>query len=132
MSPEPDLRHHGDAEVRTPGLVDLAVNVRTGTPPDWLRERLAATLGDLAAYPDGTAARAAVAARHRRPVAEVLLTSGAAEAFVLLARVLRPRCWPAYRCRTPPGRPVRPSAPRAWPRPPRWPRRPAASCWCPS
>ncbi|GAA2781847.1 Rv2231c family pyridoxal phosphate-dependent protein CobC [Kitasatospora paracochleata] len=91
MSPEPDLRHHGDAEVRTPGLVDLAVNVRTGTPPDWLRERLAATLGDLAAYPDGTAARAAVAARHRRPVAEVLLTSGAAEAFVLLARVLRPR-----------------------------------------
>ncbi|MFG2822084.1 Rv2231c family pyridoxal phosphate-dependent protein CobC [Kitasatospora sp. NPDC048365] len=91
MTAEPDLRHHGDAEVRTPGLVDLAVNVRTGTPPEWLRDRLAATLGDLAAYPDPAAARAAVAARHRRPVDEVLLTSGAAEAFVLLARVLRPR-----------------------------------------
>ncbi|MET8702488.1 Rv2231c family pyridoxal phosphate-dependent protein CobC [Kitasatospora sp. NPDC004723] len=90
---EPDLRHHGDAEVRADGagLVDLAVNVRTGTPPDWLRARLAATLADLAAYPDGAAARAAVAERHGRPVAEVLLTSGAAEAFVLLARVLTPR-----------------------------------------
>ena len=90
---EPDLRHHGDAEVRAGGrgLVDLAVNVRTGTPPTWLRERLTATLGDLAAYPDQGAARAAVAARHGRPVEEVLLTSGAAEAFVLLARVLTVR-----------------------------------------
>ncbi|MFJ9696189.1 Rv2231c family pyridoxal phosphate-dependent protein CobC [Kitasatospora sp. NPDC101183] len=90
---EPDLRHHGDAEVRADGLglVDLAVNVRTGTPPQWLRDRLAATLGDLAAYPDQRAARAAVAARHGRPVEEVLLTSGAAEAFVLLARVLTAR-----------------------------------------
>ncbi|MEV7779855.1 Rv2231c family pyridoxal phosphate-dependent protein CobC [Kitasatospora sp. NPDC088351] len=89
----PDLRHHGDAEVRADGLglVDLAVNVRTGTPPSWLREHLAATLGGLAAYPDQTAARAAVAARHGRPVEEVLLTSGAAEAFVLLARVLAAR-----------------------------------------
>lgn len=89
--PEPDLRHHGDAEVREAGLVDLAVNVRTGTPPAWLREHLASTLADLAAYPDQSAARAAVAARHGRPVEEVLLTSGAAEAFVLLARVLTPR-----------------------------------------
>ncbi|MFI5533141.1 Rv2231c family pyridoxal phosphate-dependent protein CobC [Kitasatospora sp. NPDC051853] len=88
---EPDLRHHGDVEVRAAGLVDLAVNVRTGTPPQWLREHLAATLGDLAAYPEGSRARAAVAARHGRPVEEVLLTSGAAEAFVLLARVLAPR-----------------------------------------
>ncbi|KDN82579.1 Rv2231c family pyridoxal phosphate-dependent protein CobC [Kitasatospora cheerisanensis] len=91
MNVEPDLRHHGDAEVRSAGLVDLAVNVRTGTPPPWLRDRLAASLDTLAAYPDGTAARAAVAARHGRPVGEVLLTAGAAEAFVLLARVLRPR-----------------------------------------
>ncbi|QMU78566.1 threonine-phosphate decarboxylase [Streptacidiphilus sp. PB12-B1b] len=87
---EPDLRHHGDREVGG-GLTDLAVNVRTGTPPPWLRERLAASLDGLAAYPDGTAARAAVARRHGRPVGETLLTSGAAEAFVLLARVLRPR-----------------------------------------
>ncbi|WP_443035211.1 Rv2231c family pyridoxal phosphate-dependent protein CobC [Streptomyces sp. BE20] len=90
---EPDLRHHGDAEVRAagPDLVDLAVNVRTGTPPQWLREYLAATLADLAAYPDGTSAHAAVAARHGRPVDEVLLTSGAAEAFVLLARTMTAR-----------------------------------------
>ncbi|MET8570921.1 Rv2231c family pyridoxal phosphate-dependent protein CobC [Streptomyces sp. NPDC004783] len=88
-----DLRHHGDAEVRDDGsaLVDLAVNVRADTPPAWLRERLAASLGSLAAYPDGRAARAAVAARHGLPVERVLLTAGAAEAFVLLARAMRVR-----------------------------------------
>ncbi|AJP05564.1 aminotransferase [Streptomyces cyaneogriseus subsp. noncyanogenus] len=87
----PDLRHHGDAEVRDEGgaLVDLAVNVRADTPPDWLRDRIAASLGSLAAYPDGRAARAAVAARHGLPVERVLLTAGAAEAFVLLARALK-------------------------------------------
>ncbi|WP_225848507.1 Rv2231c family pyridoxal phosphate-dependent protein CobC [Streptomyces sp. HPF1205] len=85
-----DLRFHGDAEVGD-GLVDLAVNVRAGTPPPWLRERIAASLTALAAYPDGRAALAAVAARHGRPREEVLLTAGAAEAFVLLARALRPR-----------------------------------------
>jgi histidinol-phosphate aminotransferase len=88
-----DLRHHGDAEVRDSGsaLVDLAVNVRADTPPVWLRERIAASLTGLAAYPDGRAARAAVAARHGLPVERVLLTAGAAEAFVLLARALKVR-----------------------------------------
>ncbi|MEU4658819.1 Rv2231c family pyridoxal phosphate-dependent protein CobC [Streptomyces sp. NPDC023723] len=88
-----DLRHHGDAEVRDDGsaLVDLAVNVRAGTPPAWLREHLAQALGSLAAYPDGRAARAAVAARHGLPARRVLLTAGAAEAFVLLARALKVR-----------------------------------------
>ncbi|MFE9471495.1 Rv2231c family pyridoxal phosphate-dependent protein CobC, partial [Streptomyces griseofuscus] len=92
-SPGPDLRHHGDAEVRDDGaaLVDLAVNVRADTPPPWLRERIAASLTSLAAYPDGRAARAAVAARHGLPVERVLLTAGAAEAFVLLARALKVR-----------------------------------------
>ncbi|MCM3821185.1 Rv2231c family pyridoxal phosphate-dependent protein CobC [Streptomyces sp. DR3-1] len=85
---EPDLRHHGDAEVRGAGLTDLAVNVRTGTPPPWLRQRIAASLEGLAAYPDGRTARAAVAARHGVAPERVLLTSGAAEAFVLLARAL--------------------------------------------
>ncbi|GAA5028594.1 Rv2231c family pyridoxal phosphate-dependent protein CobC [Actinopolymorpha pittospori] len=85
-----DLRHHGDSEVG-PGLVDLAVNVRAGTPPTWLRDVLVRSLEEVAAYPDSTTARAAVAARHGRPVEEVLLTAGAAEAFVLLARALRPR-----------------------------------------
>ncbi|SDN95869.1 L-threonine O-3-phosphate decarboxylase [Streptomyces sp. cf386] len=86
-----DLRHHGDAEVRDDGaaLVDLAVNVRADTPPTWLRERIAESLGSLAAYPDGRAARAVVAARHGLPVERVLLTAGAAEAFVLLARALK-------------------------------------------
>ncbi|MFI0355069.1 Rv2231c family pyridoxal phosphate-dependent protein CobC [Actinomadura sp. 9N407] len=84
-----DLRHHGDVEVGG-GLIDFAVNVRTGTPPDWLADRLRASLSGLAAYPDPTPARRAVARRHGRAAAEVLLTAGAAEAFVLLARVLTP------------------------------------------
>jgi histidinol-phosphate aminotransferase len=90
MPTEHDLRHHGDAEVRDDGaaLVDLAVNVRAGTPPPWLREVVAGSLASLAAYPDGRAARAAVAARHGLPTERVLLTAGAAEAFVLLARAL--------------------------------------------
>jgi len=88
-----DLRHHGDAEVRDDGadLVDLAVNVRADTPPSWLRSVIADSLTGLAAYPDGRAARSAVAARHGLPVERVLLTAGAAEAFVLLARALKVR-----------------------------------------
>ncbi|MER7350100.1 Rv2231c family pyridoxal phosphate-dependent protein CobC [Streptomyces aurantiacus] len=89
---EVDLRHHGDAEVRgRDELVDLAVNVRAGTPPAWLKQCLAESLDGLAAYPDGRAARAAVAARHGVAPERVLLTAGAAEAFVLLARALRVR-----------------------------------------
>jgi histidinol-phosphate aminotransferase len=83
-----DLSHHGDADL-VPGLVDLAVNVRSGGTPGWLAERIRGT--DLAAYPDQREAVTAVAARHGRAAGEVLLTAGAAEAFVLLARVLRPR-----------------------------------------
>ncbi|MFB7027243.1 MULTISPECIES: Rv2231c family pyridoxal phosphate-dependent protein CobC [unclassified Streptomyces] len=86
-----DLRHHGDAEVRDEKLIDLAVNVRTDTPPDWLRRRIADSLTGLAAYPDGRVARAAVAERHDLPANRVLLTVGAAEAFVLLARALPAR-----------------------------------------
>jgi histidinol-phosphate aminotransferase len=81
------LRHHGDADAIA-GLVDLAVNVRPGAPPAWLRERIAAV--DLAGYPDQSAALTAVAARHGREQDEVLLTAGAAEAFVLLARAFVP------------------------------------------
>lgn len=83
-----DLAHHGDAEV-APGLVDLAVNVRRDPMPPWLSEPIAASLRSLAAYPDQGPARAAVAARHGRPVDEVLLTAGAAQGFVLLAQALR-------------------------------------------
>jgi histidinol-phosphate/aromatic aminotransferase/cobyric acid decarboxylase-like protein len=85
-----DLGHHGDAEL-APGLVDLAVNVRAGGPPEWLRAVLHRALDDSAGYPDAGPARAAVAAAHGRPPSEVLLAAGAAEVFVLLARALTPR-----------------------------------------
>ena len=71
------------------GLIDLAVNVRRQPLPAWLAGPIAASLTELAAYPDATAATAAVAARHGRDPAEVLLTAGAAQAFVLLAQALR-------------------------------------------
>lgn len=87
-TPDP-LRHHGDAETG-PCLLDLAVNVRGDAPPPWLVSRLERGLHRLAAYPDPTAAVQAVARRHDRDPSEVLVTAGAAEAFVLLARALRP------------------------------------------
>jgi histidinol-phosphate aminotransferase len=83
-----DLTHHGDVEL-APGLIDLAVNVRHAPLPDWLAAPIRASLSHLDAYPDPSAALAAVAARHRRPTDEVLLTAGAAQAFVLIAQALR-------------------------------------------
>lgn len=85
---EADLHHHGDAEV-APGLIDLAVNVRRQPMPSWLADPIAASLTELAAYPEASPATAAVAARHGREQAEVLLTAGAAQAFVLIAQALR-------------------------------------------
>jgi histidinol-phosphate aminotransferase len=78
------LRFHGDREVAA-GLVDLAVNVRSAPMPPWLAEPIAASLTGLAAYPDDTAAREALAARHGRSPDEVLLTAGAAQAFTIIA-----------------------------------------------
>jgi len=89
MATEPDLRHHGDRELGA-GLVDLAVNVRVPEPPVWLTAALAAQLPQLGAYPDPRTAARAVAGRHGRHVEEVLVTAGAAEAFTLVARALRP------------------------------------------
>lgn len=86
------LRHHGDAEV-APGLLDFAVNVQGAAPPRWLRDRLVATLDDLARYPTAAAdarAREAVAGRHGRRPDEVLVLAGSAEGFALLP-ALRPR-----------------------------------------
>lgn len=90
MDADHDLHHHGDAEVGG-GLLDLAVNVRGETPPAWLGKLLTDSLTHLGAYPDPSGARKAVARRHGREADEVLLTAGAAEAFVLLARALEPR-----------------------------------------
>ncbi|MBE7195168.1 MAG: threonine-phosphate decarboxylase [Gordonia polyisoprenivorans] len=83
------LRHHGDTEA-TPGLIDLAVNVRRPQPPRWLAEVLRRHIDDLARYPNPTSARHAVARMHGRDINEVLLTAGAAEAFVLISRALKP------------------------------------------
>jgi histidinol-phosphate aminotransferase len=85
-----NLDHHGDVELG-PELVDLAVNVRAGTPPGWLLDEITAGLAGLAAYPRQDQAIAAVARRHGRAPGEVLLTAGAAEAFVLIARAFEPR-----------------------------------------
>lgn len=82
------LRHHGDSEA-TPGLLDFAVNVYDGPRPSWLDEALHASLRTAEVYPDAAPATEAIAQRHDRDRAEVLPTSGAAEAFTLVAR-LRP------------------------------------------
>lgn len=83
-----DLRYHGDAEL-TPGLVDLAVNVRGAAPPEWLLDELRRSVTDLAAYPDQAPARQVLARWHDCAAAEVLPTAGAAEAFTLIARMRR-------------------------------------------
>jgi histidinol-phosphate aminotransferase len=79
------LRFHGDTEA-SPGLVDLAVNVRSAPMPAWLAEPIVASLAELARYPDQAAALDAVAARHGRPASEVLLTAGASQAFTVIAQ----------------------------------------------
>ncbi|MGH3855705.1 MAG: Rv2231c family pyridoxal phosphate-dependent protein CobC [Pseudonocardiaceae bacterium] len=86
------LRHHGDVDA-LPGLLDFAVNVRGAGPPAWLRERLVAAVDELGRYPCAArdaAARTAVAARHDRDPAEVLVLAGVAEGFALLP-ALAPR-----------------------------------------
>ncbi|GAA1391210.1 cobyrinate a,c-diamide synthase [Luteococcus peritonei] len=82
----PDLTHHGDADLAE-GLVDLAVNVRRTAPPGWLAEQLARP-ETWAPYPDARQAREALAGRHGVAPEMVLPTSGAAEAFALVARAL--------------------------------------------
>ncbi|MGH3886567.1 MAG: Rv2231c family pyridoxal phosphate-dependent protein CobC [Pseudonocardiaceae bacterium] len=80
------LRHHGDVDA-VPGMLDFAVNVRGAGPPAWLRERLVAALDRLGRYPcaaQDAAARVAVATRHGRDPAEVLVLAGVAEGFALL------------------------------------------------
>ena len=88
--PVHDLHHHGDAETGE-GLVDLAVNVQLSAPPAWLAEVVTGTVSQLGAYPKAGAARAAIAAAHAVPEDHVLPTSGAAEAFTLVARALAVR-----------------------------------------
>jgi histidinol-phosphate aminotransferase len=84
-------RYHGD-QAAAPGMLDFAVNVRRAHPPQWLIQRLAARLPDLARYPsveDLHRAQDAVAQRHGRARDEVVPLAGAAEGFALLPN-LRP------------------------------------------
>lgn len=81
-----DLDYHGDSEAAD-DLVDFAVNVRICEPPPWLADVVRETRG-LAAYPNLAKAHSAVAARHDVSDTMVLLTSGSAEAFTLIARAL--------------------------------------------
>jgi histidinol-phosphate aminotransferase len=90
VNPSNDLRFHGDV-VAGPGQLDFAVNVVPGAPPGWLLEALRDGLSRASAYPDEGPATAAVAGGHGRPPEEVVLLNGAAEAFWLLAQVLRPQ-----------------------------------------
>lgn len=79
------LRYHGDLAAHDADL-DFAVNVH-GTTPQWLQDSLAASLGELAAYPSAqldAEVRAAIAAGHNRTADEVLLLHGVAEGFSLL------------------------------------------------
>ncbi|MFT4109868.1 MAG: Rv2231c family pyridoxal phosphate-dependent protein CobC [Propionicimonas sp.] len=80
------MHHHGDHDT-APGLVDLAVNVQPG-PPAWLADAIGRGFDDLAAYPDATAARRAIADSHGVPPEMVLPTAGGAEGFALIARTL--------------------------------------------
>jgi histidinol-phosphate aminotransferase len=84
-------RYHGD-QAAAPGMLDFAVNVRHAHPPQWLIQRLAARLPDLARYPsaeDLHRAQDAVAQRHGRARDEMVPLAGAAEGFALLPN-LRP------------------------------------------
>jgi histidinol-phosphate aminotransferase len=83
-----ELRFHGDA-VAAHGMLDFAVNVWPGARPPGLQVALEAALGSDR-YPDDHAAREAIARRHGREPAEVLLGNGACDLFWLLADALRP------------------------------------------
>lgn len=83
------LLHHGDVEA-TPGLLDFAVNVYVGDRPAWLQQALHESIDESSTYPNAEPATRAIAALHGRDVTEVLPTSGAAEAFTLIAGM---RAW---------------------------------------
>lgn len=87
---EPDLLHHGDADLGD-GLEDFSVNVRAATPPRFVQQALVRAVSSWAAYPNPAPAAEAIAGRWAVPQEMVLPTSGAAEAFTLVARALRPR-----------------------------------------
>ncbi|HJQ04295.1 MAG TPA: Rv2231c family pyridoxal phosphate-dependent protein CobC [Nocardioides sp.] len=80
------LDHHGDVETGE-GLLDFAVNVFSGPRPAWLDRALHEAVDASGSYPSNAEARRAIATAHGRDLTEVLPTSGAAEAFTLVARM---------------------------------------------
>ncbi len=82
-------RLHGDT-FADPGDVDFAVNVWPAPRPAAVDAAITRAV-TAASYPDERPARAAIAARHGRPVEEVCLTNGACDAFWLIAHALRPQ-----------------------------------------
>lgn len=80
---------HGDDYARG-ARHDFAVNVVTDPWPSWLEDAIARGTRQLGRYPDGRAAAAALASRHRREPEQVVVLAGAAEAFTLLARTVNP------------------------------------------
>lgn len=90
-TPTRNYRHwhyHGDNDSQQGNIdsLNLAVNLRRITPPDWLVDILAAELPQIGHYPDPQEAITALAAAHNVTPEMVLPTAGAAEAFTLIAQ----------------------------------------------
>jgi histidinol-phosphate/aromatic aminotransferase/cobyric acid decarboxylase-like protein len=83
------LRLHGDTLSRS-DLLDFAVNVWPAPRSRSLEQALDDAVRSTR-YPDESRAREALAERHGRDPAEVLLLNGACEGFWLLAHALRPQ-----------------------------------------
>lgn len=73
------------------GLLDLSELAPSLAPPAWLLGRLERSLHRLGVGPDPRAAVRAVARRHGRDQAQVLLAAGGSDALMLLATALRPQ-----------------------------------------
>lgn len=82
-----DLGHHGDHDLGK-DLVNFAVNLHDVRPPEWLTEAIIAGSHLWASYPDASPAREALARLRGVDPTMVLPTSGAAEAFTLIAQGL--------------------------------------------
>lgn len=83
-----DLAFHGDEEEGS--RLNFAVNVRGLTPPRGLVDALASELAILGSYPSAARERAVVAElarRHHVAPEQVVLLSGAAEGFTIIANL---------------------------------------------
>ncbi|MCE8023493.1 threonine-phosphate decarboxylase CobD [Billgrantia aerodenitrificans] len=71
-------------------VIDFSANLNPLGPPTWLAERLAASVAELATYPDPDYREAceAIARAEELPAEQVRLTNGGAEAIFLAAALL--------------------------------------------